>query len=255
VIIDGETGWTGGFGFDDKWLGESRAGTGWRDTGVRIKGPAVLQLAEAGIAAWAEATGDLFTGRIAMPQCDGGVDFAGLLYTSPTLGSTPAERFLALSIGGAKKRILITNAYFAPDKNFVALLVDAATRGVDVQLLVGGPRTDVRVARLAAHGRYDKLLAAGVRIYEYDPTTLHAKTFVVDGNWTSVGTMNFDNRSLALNDEVSLMVLDSAFGQKMEAIFRDDLTRSIAVDPEAFRRRPVFEHIKEWGANQLTRLL
>ena len=255
VIIDGETGWTGGFGFDDKWLGESRAGTGWRDTGVRIKGPAVLQLAEAGIAAWAEATGDLFTGRIAMPQCDGGVDFAGLLYTSPTLGSTPAERFLALSIGGAKKRILITNAYFAPDKNFVALLVDAATRGVDVQLLVGGPRTDVRVARLAAHGRYDKLLAAGVRIYEYDPTTLHAKTFVVDGNWTSVGTMNFDNRSLALNDEVSLMVLDSAFGQKMEAIFQDDLTRSVAVDPEAFRRRPVFEHIKEWGANQLTRLL
>src|SRR6185503_4217659 len=137
VVIDWKLGWTGGFGFDDKWLGEKRAGTGWRDTAVRIKGPAVLQLAEAGIAAWAEATGDLFTGRIAMPQCDGGVDFAGLLYTSPTLGSTPAERFLALSIGGARKRILITNAYFAPDKNFVALLVDAATRGVDVQLLVG----------------------------------------------------------------------------------------------------------------------
>jgi cardiolipin synthase len=255
VIVDTEIGWTGGFGFDDKWLGDGRPGTGWRDTAVRIKGPAVLQLAEAAVAAWAETSGNLFAGRVVSSRCEGGVDTAGLLYTSPTLGTTPAERFLALSIGGAKKTLFITNAYFAPDKNFVALLVDAATRGVDVQLLVGGPRTDVRVARVAAHGRYDKLLAAGVRIYEYDPTTLHAKTFVADGMWSSVGTMNFDNRSLALNDEVTLMVLDSAFGQKMEAIFRDDLTRSIAVDPAVFRHRPMFEHVKEWGANQLTRLL
>jgi cardiolipin synthase len=215
----------------------------------------VLQLAEAGIASWAEATGELFTGRVAYPQCDASVAAAGLLYTAPTLGSTPAERFLALSIAGARHSLYITNAYFAPDKNFVALLADAASRGVDVQLLVGGPRTDVRVARLAAHGRYEKLLAAGVRIYEYDPTTLHSKTFVVDGMWSTVGTMNFDNRSLALNDEVTLMVLDKAFGEKMQAIFRDDLSRSIAVDPAAFARRPLFEHIKEWCANQITRVL
>jgi len=121
--------------------------------------------------------------------------------------------------------------------------------------LVGGPRTDVRVARLAAHGRYDALLAAGVRIYEYDPTTLHAKTFVADGIWSSIGTMNFDNRSLALNDEVTLMVLDEGFGQKLERIFRDDLTKSVPVDPEAFARRPFFEHVKEWCANQITRVL
>jgi len=255
VVIDGDVGWTGGFGFDDKWLGESRAGTGWRDTSVRIRGPAVLQLAEAGVASWAEATGDLFTGRVAQPRCDGGVEAAGLLYTAPTLGSTAAERFLALSIAGARHTLFITNAYFAPDKNFVALLVDAASRGVDVRLLVGGPRTDVRVARLAAHGRYDALLAAGVRIYEYEPTTLHAKTFVADGSWSSIGTMNFDNRSLALNDEVTFMVLDSGFGKKMESIFSDDLRHATAVDPEAFHRRSMIEHVKEWGANQITRLL
>ena len=255
VVIDADIGWTGGFGFDDKWLGESRAGTGWRDTSVRIRGPAVLQLLEAAAAGWAEATGDLFTGRLAMPRCDGGVAAAGLLYTAPTLGSTPAERYLALSIAGAQHTLFITNAYFAPDRNFVGLLVDAARRGVDVQLLVGGPSTDVRVARLAAHGRYDELLAAGVHIYEYQPTTLHAKTFVVDGVWSSVGTMNFDNRSLALNDEVTLMVLDSKFGQQLEAIFDDDLSRATAVDPAEFRRRPMIEHMKEWGANQITRLL
>src|SRR4029077_12015253 len=142
-----------------------------------------------------------------------------------------AERYLAISIAGAQRSLYITNAYFAPDKNFVALLVDAARRGVDVQLLVGGPKTDVRVARLAAHGRYDALLAAGVKIYEYAPTTLHAKTFVADGIWSSVGTMNFDNRSLALNDEATMMVLDEKFGQQMEAIFADDVSRAIAVDP------------------------
>jgi cardiolipin synthase len=215
----------------------------------------VLQLAEASVAGWAEATGDLFTGRLTVPQCDGGVADAGLLYTAPTLGSTAAERYLALSIAGAQRTLFITNAYFAPDKNFVGLLVDAARRGVDVQLLVGGHSTDVLVARQAAHARYDELLAAGIRIYEYEPTTLHAKTFVIDGVWSSIGTMNFDNRSLALNDEVTLMVLDPEFGTRMEAMFRDDLTRALAVDPVAFRQRPMFEHVKEWAANQITRLL
>jgi cardiolipin synthase len=255
VVIDNDIGWTGGFGFDDKWLGESRSGTGWRDTSVRVRGPAVLQLSEAVAAAWAEATGDLFTGRIAQPQCDGGVAAAALLYTEPTLGSTPAERYMALSIAGAQRTLFITNAYFAPDKNFVAMLVDAAGRGVDVQLLVGGPKTDVRIARLAAHGRYDALLAAGVHIHEYDPTTLHAKTFVADGIWSSVGTMNFDNRSLALNDEATMMVLDAAFAQQLEGIFKEDLRHATTVDPAVFRRRPMFEHLKEWGANQITRLL
>jgi cardiolipin synthase len=255
IVIDWEVGWTGGFGFDDKWLGEKRPGTGWRDTAARIKGPAVMHLLEAAAAGWAEATGDLFTGRIVPPPVDGGVSSAALLYTAPTLGSTPAERYLAISIAGAQRSLYITNAYFAPDKNFVGLLVDAARRGVDVQLLVGGPKTDVRVARLAAHGRYDALLAAGVRIYEYEPTTLHAKTFVADGVWSSVGTMNFDNRSLALNDEVTLLVLDPQFGQQMETMFRNDLRQAKAVDYAQFRDRSVIEHVKEWAANQITRVL
>ena len=255
IVIDEDIGWTGGFGFDDKWLGESRPGTGWRDTSVRIRGPAVLQLAEASVAGWAEATGDLFSGRMPRPRCDDGVATAALLHTAPTLGSTAAERYMAISIAGARKTLFITNAYFAPDKNFVALLVDAARRGVDVQLLVGGPKTDVRVARLAAHGRYDPLLAAGVHIFEYASTTLHAKTFVADSVWSSIGTMNFDNRSLALNDEATLMVLDARFGRQMEDMFKADLAMAVPVDPAAFARRSRFEHVKEWGANQITRLL
>jgi cardiolipin synthase len=255
IVIDQRIGWTGGFGIDDKWLGDGQTNLAWRDTNVRFEGPAVQQLLAPFAAGWAEATGELFSGRLAPAVCEGGVAEAGLLATAPTLGSTPAERFLALSIAGAQKRLYITNAYFAPDRNFVALLVDAADRGVDVRVLVGGPRTDVRAARLAAHSRYDRLLVAGVKVYEYAPSTLHAKTFVVDGCWAAVGTMNFDNRSLALNDEATLMVLDSGFGSSLEKVFHDDLERSEQVNLSEFRKRPRVARIAEWGANCIAPLL
>jgi cardiolipin synthase len=255
IVIDGLVGWTGGFGIDDKWLGGGERPSEWRETNARIEGPAALQLEAAFVSGWAEATGELLTGRATVTTHEGGVSMAGLLYTAPTLGSTPAERYLALSIAGARQRLYVTNAYFAPDRNFMALLAQAARRGVDVRVLVGGPLTDVRAARLAAHARYDSLLSAGVRVYEYQPTTLHAKTFVVDGRWVSVGTMNFDNRSLALNDESTLMVLDSAAGRRMEEVFLDDLRRSKEIDLATFRKRPWTQHLLEWAANQITRLL
>jgi cardiolipin synthase len=255
IVVDGRVGWSGGFGIDDKWLGDGHTHGGWRDTNVRFEGPAVLQLQPAFASAWSEATGTLVTGRMTMQPETGGVASAGLLFASPTLGSTAAERFLAMSIAGARRSLYVTNAYFAPDDNFVALLADAARRGVDVRLLLAGPRTDVRLARTAGRARYARLLAAGVRIFEWQPTTLHAKTFVVDGRWSSIGTMNFDNRSLALNDEVTLMVLDPAFGAQMDAIFADDLRYSMEIDAGTFARRSWTEHVAEWGASLITRLL
>jgi cardiolipin synthase len=255
IVIDGRIGWTGGFGFDDKWLGDGHSNGGWRDTNVRFEGPAVRQLEAAFAAAWTEATGNLLTGRLALPEHQDGKVMAGLLYAAPTLGSTTAERLLALSIAGATKSLYITNAYFAPDTNFVDLLIAAANRGVDVRLLLAGPRTDVRVARRAARARYERLLAAGVRVFEWQPTSLHAKTFVVDELWSSVGTMNFDNRSLVLNEEVTLMVLDEGFGQCMAAMFRADLERAVEIERGEFSRRSPAEHVVESGANLIARVL
>ena len=255
VAVDGRVGWTGGFGIDDKWLGDGRTGGAWRETNVRFAGPAVLQLQAAFAAAWTEATGDLFSGRVSLVPLPGGVTQAGLLYASPTLGSTVAERFLALSIAGARVKLYVTNAYFAPDDNFVELLAEAARKGVDVRLLVGGPLTDVWITRLAGRARYDRLLDAGVRIFEWQPSTLHAKTFVVDGRWSSVGTMNFDNRSLALNEELALMVLDEAFGKEMEDLFLEDLRHSDEITLESFRRRPWAGRAAEKAARLATRVL
>jgi len=255
IGIDSRIGWTGGFGIDDKWFGDGRTNGSWRETNVRFEGPAVGQLHAAFAASWVEATGVLFTGRATLTEYENHAATAGLLYTSPTLGSTAAERFFALSIAGARKTLHMTNAYFAPDRNFVALLVAAARRGVDVRILTGGPRTDVNIVRLAGHAWYDTLLEAGVRMYEWQPSTLHAKTFVIDGEWATIGSMNFDNRSLALNDEATLMVWDRTLGQQMDEMFLDDLRNAEEITTAGFRQRSWFQRIAERAANLLTRLL
>jgi cardiolipin synthase len=255
IVIDGRIGWTGGFGIDDKWFGDGRNHGSWRETNVRFEGPAVRQLQAAFAAAWVEATGVLFTGHPALEFEESGVAAAGLLYATPTLGSTAAERFYALSIAGARKSLYITNSYFAPDRNFVDLLSAAARRGVDVRVLTAGPLTDVKIVRAAGRAWYDALLDAGARVYEWRPSTLHAKTFVVDGEWLTVGSMNFDNRSMALNDESTLMVLDPALGEEMNRIFFEDLQHAEEITAAGFRQRSLMQRILERTAHLITRLL
>jgi cardiolipin synthase len=255
IVIDGRVGWTGGFGIDDKWLGDGISNGSWRETNVRFEGSAVRQLQAAFAAAWVEATGVMFTGRATIETQPEAASAAGLLYTAPTLGSTAAERFVALSIAAARKTLYITNAYFAPERSFVDLLAAAARRGVDVRILTAGPRTDVNVVRFAGRAWYESLLTAGVRVYEWQPTTLHAKTFVVDAEWFTVGSMNFDNRSMALNDEATLMVLDPQLGEEMNRRFHEDLRHAEEIGVDAFRARSPFQKMVERGANWLTRLL
>ena len=224
------------------------------ETNVRFEGPAVKQLQAAFSAAWTEATGVLFTGRATLSGYADGVT-AGLLYATPTLGSTAAERFLAASISAARQSLYITNSYFAPDDNMIELLTAAARRGVDVRLLTAGAATDVRTVRFAGRASYEHLLGSGVRIYEWQPTPLHAKTFVADGRWSTIGSMNFDNRSLALNDETTLMILDEQIGREMVTIFMDDLHDAEEITVERFRRRSWLERPLEVAAKLLTRLL
>ena len=259
VVVDGCIGYTGGFGMDDKWLGDGRHEDQWRDTNVRFTGPAVLQLQATFAKGWAEATGELLTGTELFPIVseDGerGAMRATLLHTAPTIGSTAAERLLALSIAGARHTLYITNSYFVPDEDFVRLLREAAARGVDVRVLTPGLLNDVKSTWYAGRAQYERLLEGGVRIFWYQPAMIHGKSFVVDGCWASIGTMNFDNRSLAFNDESNLLVLDEGFGSTVREMFLDDLTRSTEVTLEQFRRRPRKDRILEWGASRVARIL
>lgn len=258
VVVDGRIGYTGGFGLADYWLGDGHHDGQWRESNVRFEGPAVMELQAAFAAAWAEATGELLTGRLFFPnsgfQPVGGIH-AGLLYSAPTTGSTPAERFLALTISGARKTLYVANSYFVPDDDFRRLLERAVVRGVDVRVLTVSAKTDVKTTWYAGRYRYEELLNAGVKVYEYQPTMLHSKTIVADGVWSSIGSMNFDNRSMAFNDESNLVVLDTTFGAQMDSVFLDDLRYSKQITLDEFRRRSVWSKMLEAGAALLARLL
>lgn len=258
VVIDGRIGFTGGFGIADKWLGNGHTKDQWRDTDVRFTGPAVSQLQSTFAEGWVEATGNLLTGEKYFPKepvKEEPAETAGLLDAQPTIGSTPAERFLALSIAGARKRLFITNSYFVPNHDFKQLLVEASKRGVDVRILTVGPETDVKITRYAGRKQYDDLLKGGVRIFEFAPTMMHAKTLVADGMWASIGTMNFDNRSMVFNNESNLNVLDASTGALLDSVFLNDLEHSKEITRADFERRGLLQRLFELGSSAMARLL
>ncbi|HZE08051.1 MAG TPA: phospholipase D-like domain-containing protein [Gemmatimonadaceae bacterium] len=258
VVIDGRIGYTGGFGLADYWLGDGHHKDQWRESNVRFEGPTVGELQATFAAGWAEATGELLTGDMFFPRAsfaDVGDVRAGLMHTIPSTGSTPAERFLALSIAGARKTLYISNSYFVPGESFMQLLLAAAKRGVDVRVLTVSKETDVKTTWYAGRTYYEPLLEGGVRIFEYQPTMMHAKSMVVDGLWSYVGSMNFDNRSLSFNDESLLVTLDPGVGAQMDSIFVDDTKWSKEIKLDEFRKRPLSSKILEWGAQKLRRVL
>ncbi|MDB4898513.1 MAG: Phospholipase D-like domain protein [Gemmatimonadetes bacterium] len=258
VCIDGRLGYTGGFGIDDKWFGNGRDKDQWRDSNARFTGPAVRQLQAAFVACWAEATSDLLVGTTLFPgetPPELGGALAGVLHGSPSVGSTEAERFFALSIASARKRLYITNSYFVPDDEFRRLIADVARRGVDTRILTAGVASDVKSTLYAGRARYEELLEAGVRIFEYRDTMMHAKTLVMDGRWGAVGSMNADNRSLSFNEETVLMMLDDGIGATLERQFADDLAHSDEIHLESFRRRGIVERVKEHACHLVWRVL
>lgn len=265
VVADGRVGYTGGFGVDDRWFGDGRHPGQWRDTTVRFVGPAVLQLQATFAAGWAEATGELLAGSHLFPLEDDGSAYeagrpgedvcAGLLHCAPTLGSTTVERFMALSIAAARRRLWITNSYFVPDPHFCGMLAAAVARGVDVRVLVPDRHGDVPLAYWAGRARHERLLEAGVRLYEYRASMMHAKTLVADGRWASVGTNNFDNRSMAFNDESLLMLYDEPAARRLEELFAADLHWAREIKLDALRRRPLVDRARERGAALFARTL
>lgn len=259
VVVDGKVAYTGGFGLADYWLGDGKHEGQWRDSNVRFEGPAVMGLQAAFAAAWAECTGELIAGDLYFPRAsflpnDGGIE-AGVLFTAPTTGSTPAERFIALSIASARRMLYVTNSYFVPDDDFRDLLMRAHQRGVDVRILTVSSNTDVKTTWWAGRSRYEELLRGGVRIYEYQPAMIHSKTFIVDGKWGTVGSMNFDNRSLAFNNESNLVFLDTGLGAQMNATFMDDLSRSKEIILSEWVKRPWYDKVIENAAALLSRVL
>jgi cardiolipin synthase len=246
LVVDGRVGFSGGVGIADVWQGDADSRDHWRDTVVRVEGPVVTQMQFAFMDNWIKSRGELLTGLDYFPEVErAGPHVTQVLKSSPSEGSSTVKLLYIISIVSARKSIYIANAYFVPDRDTIRALEGAVRRGVDVRVIVPGEETDVPIVRQASRLHYDTLLRRGIRIFEYQPTMMHAKTMVVDGLWTTVGSSNFDDRSFRLNDEVNVNVYDRETAALMETMFHEDLARSREVTLRKWFRRGIFDRVKE----------
>ena len=258
LIVDGKVGFTGGVGIADEWTGDAQDPDHWRDTHVRVEGPVVRGLQGSFAENWLEATGEVLAGDDDLPELDPipGARAAMLaVRSSAGVGDTDVETVFYLTIAAARRSIDLTSAYFAPRPAFLHALADSARSGVALRVLVPGPHIDKDVVRHTARSVYGQLLEAGARVFEYQPTMLHAKSLVVDGVWSTVGSANFDNRSFQLNDETVLGVQDEEFAARLTEVFERDLERSAEISLDGWRSRPLIDRPREAAARLLRREL
>jgi cardiolipin synthase len=252
LVMDGEVAFTGGVAVADKWLGDAEQPDHWRDTMSRFTGPPASTIQTAFVSLWAPVAGELLSGPAFFPPRDAKPDGGEMVHvgiaSSPSSDDHPLRLFYLQSILSARQRLYITTPYFVPDEIIRGAAAARARAGVDVRILLPNELTDAKPIRLTSHCYYEELMAAGVRIYEYQPTMMHAKGMVVDGKWSVVGSANMDIRSHELNQENVIGVLDGGFGEQMEAAFRQDLTRAQEVQPERWRRRGMSARLLERAA-------
>ena len=245
LVVDGRVGFTGGTGVGEQWTGDGRQPKHWRQTDVRVEGPIVRALQAAFVEDWREATTLLLAGDAYFPPLEPRGDLAiQSVKSSPASGATEAYLLFLLTIEAARTSIKITNPYFVPDVRMARALADAARRGVDVTLITAGAvsGTQNQIVRKASQAHFGTVLEAGVKIHEYGPAMLHAKTMVVDDQWVSIGSANLDNASFALNNELNVTFLDRRLARRLTEIFERDLTSTTAVNLDEWRRH-VLRHL------------
>ncbi len=247
LVVDGKVGFTGGVGIAAEWQGNADAPGHWRDTMVRIEGPAVRQMQSAFQENWSEATGELLIGEKYFPEIHAaGSTLATIVPSSPRASSSASQILYSVAIAAAEQTISIANSYFVPNDASVALLVAAARRGVNVRILVPGVINDLPVTKAGGRAKFGELLGAGAKIYEYQPTMMHAKTMAVDGLFATVGSTNFDSRSFRYNDEIDLAVYDEIVARTLEDMFDRDLAKSRPYTLEQWIQRPIVKRFTEW---------
>jgi len=244
LIVDGKLAFTGGVGIADEWDGDGDSPAHWRDTHVSIIGPAVAAVQGAFVDNWNEATGELPIGENVFPlQVPAGDVGICAIQSNPTSATSDARRSMAALIAGSSRRLWITNAYFIPTPPFLKALCDAKARGVDVKILMPGPYIDEPAVRRASRRTWPALLRGNVELYEFQPTMIHGKIVLVDGAVTSIGSINFDPRSFALNAEFGVVALDPGIAAQLEKAFIADLARSRQVTWEDIRRLSPWQNL------------
>ena len=258
LIVDGHTAFLGGINISSVYSSGSSGrasrpspvapgaeALGWRDTDLQLQGPVVAELQKLFLSTWEQQKGEPLAPRNYFPR----PEVMGSQVVR-AIGSTPDEPFsqiyatLLSAIASAETSVRLTNAYFAPDPQLLAALETAAARGVDVVLILPS-QTDSWLVFHAGRNYYERLLRAGVKIFERRGAILHSKTALVDGVWATVGSTNLDWRSFLHNHELNAVVLGAEFGAQVQTMFDKDLAASEQITLEAWRRRPIEWRMKE----------
>jgi cardiolipin synthase len=263
LIVDGKIGFIGGAGIADQWYRGENGQPGWRDTMVRVIGPALANLQATFAENWLEGCGNLLIGEAYFPSARedsssgktsssrpiASPDEAAAMVvsSSPTTGgSTRARILFQLLLASARKTIHINTPYFLPDASLSNELEKAIReRGVEVKVIVPGRKSDIWLTRTSSRRKYGPLLRAGAHIFEYQPAMIHAKVLMVDGLWGVVGSTNCDYRSFGLNDEVNLAARDQGFVQRLAEDFERDLANSREITYAEWSNRSIFERAPE----------
>lgn len=253
-VVDGRVAFIGGHCVKDTWLGNTEDPNHYRDISIRLRGPGVQSAQGVFSENWIEETGELFVGDSVFPRLepvgDVALHFAGV---KPSGSSPPTMNILYhLIICLARRRIYIQNPYFLPNDDAIEAFGAAVERGVDVRIMVPAASvSDLPLVQHAAHRNFRKLLERGVRIFEYQKTLLHQKVMVVDGVWCSIGSANFDERSLGINDEIAAGFPNRALAEKLEQIFHADAEHCVEVELPAWGRRSFWHRCKDEAAYTL----
>ena len=257
LIVDGKVAFTGGINisatysksslFRSKAKPTDKSQVGWRDTHVKVEGPAVAAFQWIFIQTWARQDAADLPDALYFPVLSEVGDKLVRVVASEPGGGFEIYKAYMLAIQDAKKSIHITSAYFVPDEQTVAALTAAARRGVDVRIVLPGV-SDSGLVFHAGHSFYQTLLDSGVRIFQLKLAVLHAKTAVIDGAWSTVGSTNIDTRSFLHNSELNVVVLGDSFGREMENAFAEDLRDSVEVTRQSWALRPLGDRVKEWAA-------
>ncbi|MFD9395214.1 phosphatidylserine/phosphatidylglycerophosphate/cardiolipin synthase family protein [Streptomyces sp. NPDC060000] len=256
LVVDEQTAFTGGVGIAEEWCGNARNEREWRDTHVEVRGPAVDGIAAAFAQNWAECHEELFDDcdRFVPHRPEGGA-VVQVVRGSASFGWQDMQTLIRVMLESAEERFRLATAYFSPDAFFIELLCATAQRGVEVEILLPGPHTDKRVCQLAGQHYYEDLTACGVKIYQYQPTMMHAKVITVDGVAALVGSTNFNRRSLDHDEEIMLAVLDQEFTATLDGHFDEDLKAAELIREGRWKRRSALQRAREAAVIPIRRFL
>jgi cardiolipin synthase len=245
LIVDGEVAFVGGIGIADQWARDTEKERKWRDTHVKVIGPAATDIEAAFNENWIETGGIVDPDVIPHDPNPRGPASSIVVWSSPEGGTNALKLVYLLSLAAARESIDIQSPYLITDASTAWSLAEARRRGVRVRMLVEGDITDAKPVKFAGRAQYGKLMQQGIEIYEYQPTMMHTKAVMVDGILSIVGSANFDNRSFELNDELNVVVFDRALAARLREDFERDLGRSKRLDLDSWRSRPLHIRARE----------